>query len=509
MKARNTCFLAMSRVVGSIALTWLFCQASWAGVYPTIKDYGAVCDGITDDTAAIQAALNATKIVHIPAESNYCIVNNTITIPAGSSLVADASGINFNGAANCFKTSQNIDMFSIAAGYVTLRGVCFRHGGGTGRILSDNGLKMGMNIIENVGFTATSNTNLSDLVYFESSANTVRGAGFNNLRTSAYAIRFDAKNGTPRIGNRIESSFFGGTQSAGAGLGIYAGSSDASTRQEGVFVKNNFFVLQGGSNLHLGSILSAHVEGNEFDQAWSNNVVLEPNSGQGLSRVSFVGNWFSTPNQPTNGNCVVQQKSNPVSDISFVGNHFGWCGNGIALNSAASNIVVQGNTFSVVGQNALKFDETKNVTISGNQFNALGGAGHNNLWLKDGAAGGPFSITGNQFDAASDLATTATNPANFRYDRSNAGKVFAGYASTVVPISSCASQYFNVAHGLAGTPQLGRIMANIVKPASGGAAITTPTAYVVFADATNITVNFQCGLLVAGGNIQINIDASL
>ncbi len=391
-----------------------------------------------------------------------------------------------------------------------MRGVCFQHDGSSGRIISDSGSRLGGNVIENSGFTATSNANSSDLVYLESSANTVRGSSFGTLRTSAFAVRFNALNSIPQIGNRIESSFFGGEHSLGAGSGIYAGSTDASTRQEGLFVKNNFFVLQGDSNLHLESVLSAHVEGNEFDQAWGNNIVLAPTSAYALSGVSFVDNWFSTPNQQSTGNCVRQLNSNfPISGINFVGNHFSFCGNGITFNSAAANVIVQGNTFGVMGQQALKFDETKNVTVSGNLFNAIGGAGHGNLWLKDGTAGGPFTVTGNQFDAASDVTTTVTNPAKYVYDRSNTGKVFAGQSSVVAPITSCASQYINVAHGLAGTPQLGRIMANVVKPATGGAAITTPTAYVVFANATDITVNFQCGLLVASGNIQVNVDASL
>lgn len=505
--------LSTASVLTSLLGATLVCASSISQAvlpYPTIQDYGAVCDGVTDDSAAVQTALNSTRIVHVAASANYCMIRNMVTIPTGRSLIADASGINIGGAANCFKTPDAIDMFKIDTGYVTLRGVCFQHDGSSGRIITDSGTRLGSNIIENSGFIASSNANSSDLVYFESSANTIRGSTFGNLRTSAFAVRFDALNGAPRIGNRIESSFFGGGHNVGAGNGIYAGSTDASTRQEGLFVKNNFFVLQGDSNLHLESVLSGHVHGNEFDQAWGNNIVLAPTSGYAISRVSFVGNWFSTPNQQSTGNCVKQLNSSyPVSEISFVGNHFGFCGNGITLNSAAANIIIQGNTFSVIGQQALKLDETKNVTISGNLFKAIGGAGHGNLWLKDGAAGGPFTVTGNQFDATSDVTTTVTNPAKYIYDRSNAGKVFAGQSSVVAPITSCASQYVNVAHGLAGTPQLGRIMANVVKPPAGAAAITTPTAYVVFANATDITVNFQCGLLVSSGDIQINIDASL
>lgn len=391
---------------------------------------------------------------------------------------------------------------------MTLRGVCFRHEGSSGRIVSDNGLKYGFNVIENVGFIATHNANTSDSLYFESSANTVRGSRFGNWRTSAYAVRFNAVDEVFRIGNRIETSFFGGGHNEGAGMGIYAGSSDSTSRQEGLFVSKNLFVLQGASNLHLGNILSAMVDSNSFDQGWNNNVVLEPDSDLGISQVSFVNNWFAV-NPMSTGNCVTQTGTHNISQVSFTGNQFSWCGYGIAFDERASNIVIQGNMFSVIGQQAVKLDKTRNAVISGNNFTAVGGAGHGNLWLADGASGGPFAVTGNSFDASADITLTATDPSKFRYDRSNTGKILAGQSSAVVAISSCAPQYFHVAHGLAGTPSLGRIMANVVRPATGFAAVASPTAYVVDVDSTNVTINFQCGTFVASDNIQLNVDASL
>src|SRR5271169_4837830 len=94
----------------------------------SVLDAGAKCNGITDDSAAVQRALNAAKIVTVPAAGNYCLVNSTVKIPTGATLKADAAGVNFNGAANCFKsTTLSGDMFQLAGGDNTIDGVCFKH----------------------------------------------------------------------------------------------------------------------------------------------------------------------------------------------------------------------------------------------------------------------------------------------------------------------------------------------------------------------------------------------
>lgn len=46
----------------------------------SVKDFGAVGDGITDDTAAVQAALNTGKSVFFPEPSNYYNIASSLTI---------------------------------------------------------------------------------------------------------------------------------------------------------------------------------------------------------------------------------------------------------------------------------------------------------------------------------------------------------------------------------------------------------------------------------------------
>ncbi|GBQ84030.1 hypothetical protein AA13595_1305 [Gluconacetobacter johannae DSM 13595] len=72
---------------------------------------GARCDGVTDDTAAINAVLAAYRNVSIPHGISQCNVSGTILIPNGESLVG--SGVT---AATFMSTSSTAPLMRVAAG---------------------------------------------------------------------------------------------------------------------------------------------------------------------------------------------------------------------------------------------------------------------------------------------------------------------------------------------------------------------------------------------------------
>ena len=65
-------------------------------IYDTVsvKDFGAVGDGVADDTVAIQAALLAAtgKALYFPASTSFYAVSDELTIPAGSKVYGDGWG---------------------------------------------------------------------------------------------------------------------------------------------------------------------------------------------------------------------------------------------------------------------------------------------------------------------------------------------------------------------------------------------------------------------------------
>jgi hypothetical protein len=92
--ADTTVALAGARLVGfrqtaasSVARTAL---AKMRDVV-SVKDFGAVGDGVNDDTAEIQAAVNAAATVTIPA-GTY-LISSTISVPSGTTVILDENAV--------------------------------------------------------------------------------------------------------------------------------------------------------------------------------------------------------------------------------------------------------------------------------------------------------------------------------------------------------------------------------------------------------------------------------
>ena len=83
----------------------------------SVKDFGAVGDGTTDDTAAIQAAITASRNVKAPAGTYK--ISSTLTIPSNTSLNGDGIGITIFS----MTAASTAITLTTSAGYISIRNI--------------------------------------------------------------------------------------------------------------------------------------------------------------------------------------------------------------------------------------------------------------------------------------------------------------------------------------------------------------------------------------------------
>lgn len=97
----------------------------------SVKDFGAVGDGMVDDTLAIQAALTTAKAVHVP--SGTYRITNTLTLGHGKSLIGAGQSAVIKGASTAF------DLIHMPDGYATLSNLRLEQGKAGVRLFGRDG----------------------------------------------------------------------------------------------------------------------------------------------------------------------------------------------------------------------------------------------------------------------------------------------------------------------------------------------------------------------------------
>lgn len=97
----------------------------------SVKDFGAVGDGVVDDTIALQAALTSASAVHVPPGTYR--ITNTLTVAYGKSLIGAGQSSVIVGASNAF------DLIHLPEGYATVSGLRLEQGDAGVRLFGRDG----------------------------------------------------------------------------------------------------------------------------------------------------------------------------------------------------------------------------------------------------------------------------------------------------------------------------------------------------------------------------------
>lgn len=343
------------------------------GAPVNVLDYGAVGDGVTDDTAAIQAAINSgAKQVIAPAGGIYKITN-TLNINVSGAfqldfnnselLMDDATGLKTHLKAGDGITQRSVQIDNVAftrqqaatAGYA----IDFDYVGVSGisgcRIYGNNeiynGIRVRRGIIVNIQNNYIDNcVNLG--IYLEGTDATLN-------RTVDVAIRE----------NRVEG-----------------GAAALSTWDfvEGVFCRDNIFfntsstAVSVNASSNTNGLVSFKFEGNDFDTCGGSGLFID-----NISNIQVTDCWFSTITAD-----ALQIKSNVVGcivssnqfyptaagirvearDVIVNGNLISGGTEGITVIAGAAQIVVTGNLIENTLSFGVNFNGVATVQVSDNRF---------------------------------------------------------------------------------------------------------------------------------------------
>lgn len=391
--------------------------ASRLSDFTTVKDYGAACDGASDDTTKIQAAINATAAagIEINLPGGTCLFS-ALTLPTNAHIVGQGAA---NSALKALASSgvnntpllKNADQSSGNSG-ITLEGFT----------LDGNVAHQGSTNVYGVALVKASSISIYSMQFVNISAAPVFGINWTNVtvRDSSFsdygststtfpnsgAIQMDYGSATaPSSGIIIDGNHIDGSGGAVGGIKI----NGTSANPVSSVVVNHNYIVTGDNSDTLGVEVFSSGTGasNGYD-----GIAISGNVIRGVSSTS----------QASHCTWGISVAGYGGSNISITGNSIKWTGCYSIELAASQNASISGNSIqdsacicvlAAAPGIASGSVHLKNISVTGNSVinprafnestNQLAGI---NVYGESGHSAGAVSIVGNSVVISSD-ATTA------------------------------------------------------------------------------------------------------
>jgi parallel beta-helix repeat protein len=401
-----------------------------------VKAYGAVGNGTTDDSAAVQAAFNAAipgSVVLFPASATAYIINTAINVPI-SNITVVGYGATLSNTADTQYKKFNVNG---PKGFIRFEGLAFAGGYSSMAPVVNNGT---------IAITNSSQITVNNCWFYQTNAAGVIIAGdsFDVAVTnckffSTYIGVITAVTGGNKPFNiNISNNFFrtglGTTSSVNSGAVILSNTAPFGSGA-GIVVSGNEIRSYGKYGVYLNTAVHNSIVSDNFISGTGIGVQVEASTGvvvsgntlrdivnegilvqNGSDNVNVSGNVLNTTDSNSNG-----IKFSSVTNGTASGNNVTSNGDGlVVINSPTATIT--GNTFSSSGEQVVIVGGgiaiISNFVISGNSLIA-GGVG-TRYHIKLDSGGGVINnglITSNFFagsvtDAGINLYAPSGNSIN-------------------------------------------------------------------------------------------------